>query len=188
MSKDIAIDMDEVLANTSIEWLRYLESVTSVKLQNKPRSYRLTDYFRSELDYNGLDGFEFWKGSDPYKNVLPVEGAIEACTKLKAMGHILIPVTKVYTEHTNSKRKWLNKYFPMLEPAIYISMDGTKSRVKCDVIIDDRKENFVGFNSPTRGILLSSQYKQNFHGRIDIAYSVCDDWHQILEYFDEGLW
>lgn len=187
MSKDIAIDMDGVLVQSDLAWLQALESQCGVKLAGVPTDYNLTRYFKRELAYEGLDGFEFWKGDDPYKNVLPVEGAIEACTKLKAMGYTLIPVTKVYTEHTNSKRKCLNKLFPMLEPAIYISMDGTKSRVKCDVIIDDRKENFVGFKYPTKGILLSSQYKQNFQGRIDIAYSVCDDWNQILEYFEEEI-
>ena len=180
-NKTIALDIDGPIAASDIAWLSNLESMTGIKLGAQPTDYNLAKYFKEELAYEGLDGFEFWKSEDPYRNVKPVEGSVRACEKLSKAGYRLLPVTKIYTEHGCSKRKWLNKYFPMLDSPIYISIDGYKSDVSCSVIIDDRLDNFKGFTKPTRGVLFNTPYRNTLTDGIDIGWDVCDNWEQIIE-------
>lgn len=183
MNKTIILDVDGPLADTSVQWLHSLESMTGVKLGFQPTDYNLASYFLEDLEYEGLDGFEFWRMEDPYKKVMPVEGSIEACEELSSLGYRLLPVSKVYTEHTNSKRKWLNRWFPMVDDPIYISMNGYKSDVRGDYIIEDRGENLKGFPMTTKGVILNTPYLECYP--IAIPYVICDNWGQILEYFEE---
>jgi len=187
VNRTIAINIDRVLAASDDAWLLFLENVTGVKLSNPPKDYNLANYFQHELVKEGLDGFEFWKMADPYAKVLPVEGAIEACSLLATEGYRLLPVSKIYTEHTTSKRKWLKRYFPMLDEPIYISMGGRKSDIKCDYIIDDRRENFAGFKHPVQGVLFDNGYRQNTHCNIDIDYDVVQNWQQVVHLFTKVI-
>lgn len=183
-NKTIILDVDGPLAKADEAWLRWLEGVTSTRLSKKPTDYDLTKYFKEELGGEGITGFEFWKGLDVYRNIDPVEGSIEACEALVGMGYRLLPVSKVYAEHTDSKRRWLKKYYPMLDEPIYISLSGHKSDIRGDIIIDDRIDNFLGFDRrSTRGILFTTPYKQkqNVPTADLIPYYCTDNWEQIVE-------
>lgn len=175
----VSLDVDEVLMASGRSWMAYLETITGVKLTATPTNYDLSVYFKSELDYEGLDGFEYWRSEDPYKNTLPVEGAVKGCQQLAEMGFRLLPVSKIYAEHANSKRKALKKYFPMLDEPIYISLGGRKSDVRCDYIVDDRHDNLLGFDKTlTKGLILKTPYMSI--KPLDIDCVICNDWSEIV--------
>lgn len=182
--KTIAIDVDLVLAQTDQSWLSWLEGVCDTTLrEGTPSDYDLTNYFREELSKKGLTGKEFWTIPDLYSKVKPVEGAVTGCTLLKELGYRLLPVTKVYTEHVSSKRRWVKEYFPMLEDPIYISLGGSKSDIKCDYIIDDDPKNFEGFTRETKCITFKTPYYSGTPYIKGVTPLVADNWYQVFQYF-----
>lgn len=183
-NKTIILDVDGPLAKADEAWLKWLEGVTSTTLAKEPTDYDLTKYFKEELALEDITGFEFWKGQDVYRNIDPVEGSIDACEALSEMGYRLLPVSKVYAEHTDSKRRWLKRHYPMLDEPIYISLSGSKSDIRGDIIIDDRVDNFLGFDRKgTVGLLFNTPYKQKTDIPLDglIQYYRMPNWGQIVE-------
>lgn len=186
----VLCDVDVCVAPSDKWWLTWLEKVTGVKLQTGGKlNYDLTQYFKSELEYNNLTGYEFWEQEGLYDNMEPVEGSVEALEAIVEMGGRLVFVSHEMGLHGLSKRRWLDKHFPLATATILTVDKGgfnSKSLVEGDYIIEDRYDGLKDFTrGVTNGIILNTPYIEP--KPVEIDYVVCDDWSGIKRYFEEEM-
>lgn len=186
----VLCDVDVCVAPSDKWWLTWLERVTGVKLQTGGKlNYDLTRYFKSELEYNNLTGYEFWEQEGLYDNMEPVEGSVEALEAIVELGGRLVFVSHEMGLHGLSKRRWLDKHFPFATATILTVDKGgfnSKSLVEGDYIIEDRYDGLKDFTwGATNGIILNTPYIEP--KPVEIDYVVCDDWNSIKRYFEEEM-
>lgn len=172
--KRIAIDMDEVLADTLAEHIaRYNrdhnEAVTKADLEGKwlweivstDRHDRLEGYLRSE------DFFED----------LAVMADSQRVVKALAQQYEVFIATAAM-EFPNSfgpKFRWLRRHFPFLPPTHFVFC-GDKSILNADYLIDDQPLHFRRFRG--EGILFTAPHNLNVTGHRRV-----DDWQQVERLF-----
>jgi 5'(3')-deoxyribonucleotidase len=172
--KRVAIDMDEVLADTLAEHIaRYNrdhgEAITKADLEGKwlwdivsiDRHERLEGYLRSE------DFFED----------LPVIADSQHVLRAMAERYEVYIATSAM-EFPNSfgpKYRWLLRHFPFLDPRHFVFC-GDKSILKADYLIDDQPRNLRVFAG--RGILFTAPHNLNVSG-----YTRVDNWEQVGKLF-----
>jgi 5'(3')-deoxyribonucleotidase len=157
----IAVDVDVTICPTDLEWLSWLEKVCQsyYKVPTKgPINYDLTTYFKQELAYQGLTGFEFWKQENLYDKLYPVEGSVDALQALYDAGATLVAVSAHMGSHAASKRDWVYRHYPFVKDVILVDNASSKKYVRCDVIIEDRPENLIGFPDDVEKIIVNSPY------------------------------
>ena len=168
--KRIAIDMDEVLADTLGEHIiRYNrdhdEAITKADLEGKwlweivsvDRQERLEGYLRSEDFFEDLEVM-----ADSQRVVKDLAMQYEVFIATAAM------------EFPNSfgpKFRWLRRHFPYLPPTHFVFC-GDKSILKADYLIDDQPLHFRRFSG--EGILFSAPHNLNVTG-----YRRVDSWQQV---------
>lgn len=158
--KRVAIDMDEVLADTLAEHLtRYNrdhgEAITKADLEGKwlwdivsiDRHERLEGYLRSE------DFFED----------LPVIADSQRVLRAMVERYEIFIATSAM-EFPNSfgpKYRWLRRHFPFLEPRHFVFC-GDKSILKADYLIDDQPRQLRAFAG--MGILFTAPHNMGVNG------------------------
>lgn len=172
--KRIAIDMDEVLADTLAEHIaRYNrdhgEAITKADLGGKwlwdivsiDRHDRLEGYLRSEDFFEDLP-------------VMPDSPHV-----LRAMAERYeIYIATSAMEFPNSfgpKYRWLRRHFPFLDPRHFVFC-GDKSILRADYLIDDQPRHFPTFKG--KGILFTAPHNMNVTGCTRV-----DNWEQVERLF-----
>lgn len=167
--KRIAIDMDEVIADTIDQFIQIYNERHGFDLQNALTDGKeIRDVLPEELlpslkKYINEPGF--------FRNLKAMEGSQEVVKEL--MGKYDVYIVSAAMEFKNSlidKYEWLAEHFPFI-PWTHIMFCGHKI-VKADVIIDDRVRNFVDFDG--RKLLYSSP-----HNMLVDGYERVNNWEQI---------
>jgi 5'(3')-deoxyribonucleotidase len=172
--KRIAVDMDEVLADTLSEHiarynLEHGEGVTKSDLGGKwiwdivsaDRHQRLTDYLHAE---------------DFFEDLAVVPDSQDVLKALSDRYDIYIATAAM--EFPNSfgpKYRWLQRHFPFISPANYIFC-GDKGIVRAHYLIDDLPRNFRRFVG--QGILFTAPHNLGVSG-----YHRVDNWRQVADFF-----
>ncbi|MGA7524852.1 MAG: 5'-3'-deoxyribonucleotidase [Acidobacteriaceae bacterium] len=172
--KRVAIDMDEVLADTLAEHLtRYNrdhgEAITKADLEGKwlwdvvsiDRHERLEGYLRSE------DFFED----------LPVIADSQRVLQRMAQQYDIYIATSAM-EFPNSfgpKYRWLRRHFPFLDPRHFVFC-GDKGILRADYLIDDQPRHFPTFAG--KGILFTAPHNMGVSG-----YTRVDNWQEVERLF-----
>lgn len=185
----LGCDVDVTVAPSDKWWLHWLEEVTGTKLiwPKDKMEYDLTKYFKHQLNYEGLTGYEFWGQEKLYEGsyTTPVEGSVEALSKLVDEGATLVFISHEMGLHGRSKREWLKKHFPFATTTILTDGgDGTfnnKSLIDVDCMIEDRYEGLQGFKYGTcSGVIMDSPYREE--KEVDIEYKVVSDWQECYDH------
>ncbi|HVJ08559.1 MAG TPA: hypothetical protein VM554_09250 [Acidisarcina sp.] len=172
--KRIAVDMDEVLADTLSEHIaRYNqehgESVTKADLAGKwmwdivstDRHERLNAYLQAE---------------DFFEDLPVVPDSQKVLADLCETYDVYIATAAM--EFPNSfgpKYRWLQRHFPFISPVNYVFC-GDKGILRAHYLIDDLPRNFRRFVG--QGILYSAPHNLGVSG-----YHRVDNWRQIAEFF-----
>jgi len=165
----IAIDMDEVLADTIEKFAWVYEQNHGFDLrkaltQGKEIRDVLPEDLRPTLkQYVNAPGF--------FRDIRVMPGSVEVVKDL--MGKYDVYIVSAAMEFKNSlldKYEWLSDHFPFI-PWTHITFCGHKI-VNTDVIIDDRIRNFVDFAG--RKILYSSP-----HNMLLTGYERVNNWEEV---------
>lgn len=111
MKNTIAVDLDDVLANTADHLDRYYNARfgTNIKLQDH-QTYKLNDIWNRTLS-EVIDITDDFFQSEEGKNITPFEGAEYAIDEL-ATKYNLIVLTSRDLDLKNETKEWVDKYFP----------------------------------------------------------------------------
>ncbi len=172
--KRIAIDMDEVTADTMAHYLNiynaeFNRKVTKEHLHGKHLSEvvdpahmsRASEYFRTASFFAGIPVM-----ADSRKVIRELMGRYEIFITTAAMD---VPCS------FTAKFEWLQKHFPFI-PVRNFVFCGDKSIVAADYLIDDDARHFERFRG--EGILFTAPHNVN-----ETAFRRVNDWKEVRELF-----
>jgi len=136
----IAFDIDGVLANIHLEWLRRYNRDYKDNLQVEDiKNWDMTQFVVSDC------GKDIYKYLTPnlYQNTPVFEGAVDCVTWARIRGRVIF-VTTPTPETLGVKYQWLkdNHFSPSIKD--YVEC-GDKGLIKADILIDDYDKNFLDF-------------------------------------------
>ncbi len=174
MMKRIAIDMDEVTADTMAHCLNLYNAEFNRKL-TKEHFYgkrlaevlepahipRASEYFRTASFFAGIPVMQ-----DSRKVVRELMSCYEIFITTAAMD---VPCS------FTAKFEWLQKHFPFV-PASHFVFCGDKSIIAADYLVDDDARHFERFRG--QGILFTAPHNVN-----ETAFRRVNNWKEVRELF-----
>jgi 5'(3')-deoxyribonucleotidase len=174
----IAVDMDEVLADTlagELEWLyrEYGHQLTPEQTAGRPLTDLVPEAHHRRLEEILLEGNFF---AD-----LPVmEGSRLGMMELTEQHEVFIATAAMeYPGSFAAKFWWLAQHFPFIPPS-HIVFCGDKSILSADYLIDDNHRHFRCFRG--QGILFTAPHNLNVTG-----YPRVNGWVEARRMFLKGL-
>jgi 5'(3')-deoxyribonucleotidase len=174
----IAVDMDEVLADTlagELEWLRseYGYQITPEQTAGHPLTDLVHEKHQRRLEEILLEGSFF-------ANLPVMNGSQQVMQELTERHEVFIATAAMeYPGSFAAKFQWLTKYFPFIPPS-NIVFCGDKSILSADYLIDDNDRHFRCFRG--QGILFTAPHNLNVSG-----YPRVNGWVEIGRMFLTGL-
>jgi 5'(3')-deoxyribonucleotidase len=176
----ILIDMDDTIENLCETWVKFLNRRhdTNYSLEDVTE-WDMTRNFPSlsrEQIFAPLLEEEFWK------EVRPIEGAVDCIKQLIDDGHKVYIVTASHPDTVKLKLdNVLFKYFPYIDfTKVIIASD--KQMIIGDVMIDDAPHNLRG--SDVVKILFTASHNKSFDARKWGMYRV-NSWEEIYQYISK---
>ena len=172
--KRIALDMDEVMADTLTAWLDRCNQdfgtrITKADLLGK-RIYDLVGTVQAEAARAYLDHPDF------FLELPLMEGSQMIVKRLTEKYEVF--VTSAAMDHPNSfpaKYVWLKKHFPCI-PDKNIVFCGDKSIIRADFMVDDSVPNLRAFDG--EGIVFTAP-----HNVLNTDFPRVNDWPDVASYF-----
>ncbi|MEM1123728.1 MAG: 5'(3')-deoxyribonucleotidase [Bacteroidota bacterium] len=175
--KRIAIDMDEVLADTNARFIDWYERYTGIRVA-KEELYKNGQKIYEYVDAPVMREMLHIKGF--FKDLPVMPDSQEVVQWLFERYEILI-VTSA-TEFRNSladKHDWLGKYFPFIPWKNFVFC-GRKDTIIADYLIDDHVKNLVGFMG--KGLLYHAP-----HNLENTTFTRVKNWKEIKAFFEQEL-
>ena len=172
--KRIAIDMDEVIADTLQKFL----SVCNTQLGLSFTKSDLTG--RNIWEVIGREHFPTLRGfvneQDFFADLEVMPDSQRVIRDLMGRYEVFISsaAMEVPTSFT-AKFEWLKQHFPFI-PASHIVFCGDKSIIDADYLIDDRARHFARFKG--RPLLFSAP-----HNAAETRYPRVNSWAEVREFF-----
>jgi 5'-nucleotidase len=174
LGKRIALDMDEVMADTLTTWLERCNKhfgtrMTKADLHGK-KIYDLVGSDRAVVARGILDHPEFFLD-------LPLMEGSQAVIKMLNEKHEVF-VTSAAMDHPNSfpaKYLWLKKHFSFI-PDKNIVFCGDKSIIRADFMIDDSIPNLKAFIG--QGVVFTAP-----HNAMETGFPRVNGWEDVASFF-----
>lgn len=168
--KRIAIDMDEVMADTMA---RYLE------LYNADFGMELTPaHFRGHHVFEVIDpahrprAYEYFGREDFFAEIPVMAGSAEVVQELTQKYEVFITTAAMDVPCSfNAKYGWLQRHFPFIPPS-RIVFCGDKSIIAADYMLDDNVRHLGNFRG--EGIIYTAPH--NVH---ETRFRRVNDWQEV---------
>ena len=170
MSNRIAIDMDEVLADTlskhlAMYNLEHGDTLTKQDLEGKFIHEAVRADRRESVR-------EYPRAKDFFRNIPVMPGSKEILPLLLSSYEVFITTAAMeYPTSFAAKYEWIKEHFPFF-PDSYIVFCGDKSIIAADFLIDDNARHFERFKG--QGLLFSAP-----HNLLESRYPRLDGWNDI---------
>ena len=173
--KSIAIDMDGVIADVEVQFLKWYERDYGIKI-NRDQLLGLSE----EDAFPEKTAVRKFANTPGFFSSLPVmQDAVESVKSLTEKYNIYI--VSAAMEFPNSlleKFSWLNEHFPFISWRNIIFC-GDKSIIDTDYLIDDHCKNLDFFKGKT--IMFTSFHNVNLH-----HHKRAKNWKEVLSLFKDG--
>ena len=168
----IAVDMDEVIADSFSKHLSRYNDLTGEKLTPEMALSRGLEALIPQERRNQFAAIAHGDGF--FADLAVIAGSQEALETLSQ--HYDVFITSAAMEVPGSfedKFKWLQKHFPFIPPC-RIVFCGDKLIIDADVLVDDRSRHFKGFRG--MGILFTAP-----HNIAEAAALRANNWNDVLQ-------
>ncbi|WP_028560439.1 5' nucleotidase, NT5C type [Paenibacillus pinihumi] len=169
--KRIAIDMDEVMADTAIDHLElfnreYGEHVTLEELEGTTLA-GIRPLLRNEIESYFASG-QFFRGL----KVIP--GSQDVIRELQEHYEVFIATAAMEVPASfRAKYEWLKEHFAFI-PDSHLVFCGNKSIIHADYLLDDSVKQLNRFKGT--GILYSAA-----HNKFETGFIRVNNWHEVRE-------
>lgn len=173
----IAVDMDEVLADTfavQLDWLNreYGHRLTLDAAMGRDLLELISPEQASHLQ-------ETLRQGDFFADLPVMADSQEILRGLAANHEVFIATAAMeFPGSFGPKFRWLARHFPFIDPS-HIVFCGDKSILAADVLIDDMPRNLARFQG--RGVLFTAPHNVNV-----TKYTRASHWREIETMFAEG--
>ena len=140
--KRIAIDMDGVLADTTLKFLEWQERETGKRLpENDIVGKKESEAFPSIYNWVNTEGF--------FRTVPLIADGQEVVKKLCGVYEVfIVSAATEFPPSLSDKQAWLNEHFPFISWRNVVFC-GSKTIIKADIMIDDHFKNLDAFEGET---------------------------------------
>lgn len=170
----IAIDMDEVLADTLSQFLsgynrEFGENLTKADLTERKLAEIIPADRRARLRHYALSpGF--------FRDIPVMAGSHAVLEELRERYEVFIATAAMeFPSSFNEKYQWIKDHFPSF-PDTHIVFCGDKSVISTDFLIDDSPRHFDRFSG--QGFLFTAP-----HNRAETRYPRLNDWEDVRRQF-----
>ncbi len=174
----IAVDMDEVMADTVLEHLNrynreFGESIQKHELRGK-WLWQVVPSDRHDRLSQFLDDPEF------FADLPLMDDAVRVLERLSQDHELFIASAAMEVPRSfNAKYTWLQRHFPFLPPSHYVFC-GTKSILQADYLIDDNPRQLRAFSG--KGLLFSATHNRSVDAQA-LGWQRMDDWKAVERFF-----
>ncbi|MEK3955919.1 5' nucleotidase, NT5C type [Psychrobacillus sp. FSL K6-1464] len=184
----ILLDMDDVMANFSAEWIRlYNEEYSDSLTQNDLTEWDASLFTKPEC---GMKIYDYLRNPGLFRNLIVADGCKDVLKDLTELGAEVIIVTDSPqgcsfgqsdwrgSNPTDDKRAWLQEHFPFIPKENFV-VTSKKWLVQGDILIDDKPSTILKFQELGRKVVAMSR---PCNQKID-AQLRADNWfvlHDIL--------
>ncbi|MGJ9459973.1 5' nucleotidase, NT5C type [Oceanobacillus sp. CF4.6] len=173
--KSIAIDMDEVLADTFKKLLKTVNEVCHLSLtEAEVKGNKMWKLLNAE------QAIELRKAINSpgfFRDLEVIDSAVQAVKELSEHYDIYIATAAMEVPNSfHDKYEWLIEHFPFLD-ARYFIFCGDKKVVHADYLIDDTVSQLDAFTG--KGILFKANHNEN----METNHMQVDNWQEVLELF-----
>ena len=172
--KRIAIDMDEVLADTLSQFIgeynrEFGESICKDHLSERKLAEIIPADRRARLRHYALTpGF--------FRDIPPMPGSMEVFAQLRERYEVFIATAAMeFPSSFNEKYSWIKEHYPDF-PDSHIVFCGDKSVLASDFLLDDSPRHFARFRG--QGFLFTAP-----HNRAENRYPRLNDWADVRRQF-----
>lgn len=138
----IGVDVDLTVVASDIPWFDWCNSKCNHKLD---REKLIAEHGSIPYDFRTIFNFDqptdalaFWNDENIYDELDPLPGVIECLHNLSRYGHEIVFVSKLMGNHFESKKRFLERFFPFMDG--FIGTD-QKKFARVDMLIDDRVDH-----------------------------------------------
>jgi 5'(3')-deoxyribonucleotidase len=191
----IAIDVDDVLANSTDAFRKVVNERLNIKLS--PDDYRIQAdydrYYEEVWEQNGLGNRVDYADFEPgmvqdQSHIQPHQGALPVLRKL-AKTYRLIVVTSRPASWRKATDTWLERYFPDRFDEVFFTdeADGKTKGQLCKEynagwLVDDNVDHAQSAVDAGLEVILFGDY--GWHHKAPAHFHRCHDWAAVQEYFD----
>ena len=174
--RTIMIDIDGVVANLHVEWLkRYNIEFDDDLKQEEITAWQMTDFVKEEC---GNTIYKYLRQDDLYINVPEIDHAFWGVNVIRGMG---FKVKFVSAGYVGGKMKWMFDHHFITDADDYIIAEDKES-VEGDCLIDDYYEkNIVNFIGTGRPAILFSQPWNYVFDYVPRA----NNWSEVIKRLEE---
>ena len=174
----IAVDMDEVMADTVLEHLNrynreFGESIGKQDLRGK-WLWQVVPSDRHDRLSQFLDDPDF------FADLPLMDDAIRVLERLSADHEVFIASAAMEVPRSfNAKYTWLQRHFPFIAPSHYVFC-GTKAILRADFLIDDNPRQLRAFGGT--GLLFTATHNRTVDADAH-GWHRMDDWSSVERFF-----
>ena len=171
--KRIAIDMDEVMADTMAWYLALYNSDFGMKLT--PAHFHGRHLFDVIDPAHRDKAYEYFGRADFFADIPVMPGSLEVVQELTEQFDVFITTAAMDVPCSfNAKFEWLQRHFPFI-PTSNIVFCGDKSIIAADYMIDDNIRHLGNFRGTP--ILYSAPHNVN-----ETRFTRVNDWEEVRAY------
>ena len=134
MRRSIAVDVDLTIVDSLTPWIKWwsLRTGKSFNWSEVSKEYSINKQLESAMTRE--ETLEFWKNPALYDGLSPLVGSRNALRLLKSTGHNVFFVSNCEDAHFDSKKRFLDKFFPFHDGLINTHR---KHEIEADIYFDD---------------------------------------------------
>lgn len=170
MKKRIAIDMDDVLADTNQKFIDIYLAGQAPRYTIEELKVASFHELLEEHEFNALFKYVYQPGF--FRDIPVMEGAQDVVARLSEKYEVFVATAAMeFPTSFNDKYEWLSEHFPSIHWRNIIFL-GDKSVLSTDYLIDDLPRNLKTFQG--QGLLFSA-----LHNRNDHDYKRVNNWQEV---------
>jgi 5'(3')-deoxyribonucleotidase len=172
--KRIAIDMDEVMADTMARYLEVYNADFGLALT--PRHFHGRHVFEVIEEAHRPRAREYFQRANFFSGIEVMCGSVEVVRDLLTLYEVFITTAAMDVPCSfNAKFEWLQQYFPFI-PTSNIVFCGDKSIIAADYLIDDNVRHLGNFRG--EGIIYTAPHNVN-----EQRFRRVDNWDDVRALF-----
>ena len=162
VTKTFAIDLDSVLADTMIVWIKQYNKMNHTAItKNEITSWDIGSVLPISPDDISKIFNDTWKYR--WHDVPPTEPELaHIIEKIHRRGYRISVLTKRERPTVQYVAKWLDYHDIYSDDLIFVYDNASKSEYPFDILIDDAPPNMADVMPPRRGILFNQPWNKEF--------------------------